>query len=158
MFESVASSLLVRAIVRACTWLWSTLTSLSARNRQIAQTQDKANDSSAELRAALRLLLTSHDRTRAQNSGLWDLAIEISDLHAVGVVKADLRWLLSNKYVDHAIGWTRPGVDGRGFMLVGKSHLTEESCFVLTDEGVTFARDILGLNVHGAVTQPTSNT
>lgn len=106
---------------------------MEARSGEIAE----------ELHAALQLLLTAHDRTRAQNCNHWDLAVEIADLRSLGVMRADLRWLLSNNYLDHAIGWSRPGVEGRGFMLVGDAHLTDESCFVLTEKGVAFACDIL---------------
>lgn len=110
---------------------------MEARSEQISE----------QLRAAFQLLLRAHDHTRAQKCKHWDLAVEIADLRSLGVMRADLRWLLSLNYVDHAHGWSRPGVEGRGFQIVGDAHLTDESCFVLSEKGVAYACEILRPNV-----------
>ena len=93
----------------------------------------------AEMSSALSLLWQAHKYARELGRNLWDFAVEIRSLRAIGLTNSDFRWLLCHGYVEHADEITFNGQDGRTFRPVGNLTLTKRSCFVLTEVGVSVA-------------------
>lgn len=92
------------------------------------------------VQAALALLVEAYHYARALRRDRWDFAVEVQGLYALGVSSSDLRWLVCQEYAEHAAEVTFPGEDGRAFHGSGNLTFTSQSCFVLTDLGVAFAR------------------
>ncbi len=74
---------------------------------------------------------------------MWDFAVEIGALRALGLSDNDLRWLTCKSYALHAREVTLGGEVGRAFRPEGDLSFGERTCFVLTEEGVACARLIL---------------
>jgi len=72
---------------------------------------------------------------------LWEFAVEIGCLRAVGLTNNDLRWLVCRGYAIHATEEIRGGRGPRLFRRTGRLALSDQSCFVLTDAGVALARE-----------------
>jgi len=70
---------------------------------------------------------------------VWDFAVEIRSLHASGLTRSDLRWLVCKGYVSHRVELRRPDEDEREFREAGELKFHKRSCFVLTPAGATFA-------------------
>jgi hypothetical protein len=85
-------------------------------------------------------------RTYALDLGrnLWDFAVEIVALHALGLNNNDLRWLICHGCIEHAIEISKPRENGRKFQRGSDLTLTERACFVLTDLGADWASQVLG--------------
>jgi hypothetical protein len=90
---------------------------------------------------ALALLLQSHDYARDLDCDRWDLAVEANCLREAGLTNSDLRWLLAKGFLAQAVEIVPPP-DGRrrAFLPLGSLVLDARSCFLLTSEGLTFAR------------------
>jgi hypothetical protein len=73
----------------------------------------------------------------------WDFALEIKSLRSERVTDSDLRWLSCKGYVEHADETTLPTQDRRSFRPSGNFTLSENSCFVLTEDGLRIAQQIL---------------
>jgi hypothetical protein len=73
----------------------------------------------------------------------WDFALEIHSLRNERVTDSDLRWLACKGYVEHADETTLPSQDRRSFRPSGNFSLSENSCFVLTEDGLRIAQQIL---------------
>jgi hypothetical protein len=73
-------------------------------------------------------------------SDRWDFAVAIGRLKERGANESDLRWLVRKGYVAHAREVTVDGDDGREFRSTGNLTFSEQTCFVLTDDGVAHAR------------------
>ncbi|OAI54591.1 hypothetical protein AYO44_03355 [Planctomycetaceae bacterium SCGC AG-212-F19] len=71
---------------------------------------------------------------------VWEFAVELRVLTALGLTSNDLRWLLHQGYVQHAREITKPGSARREFEHIANFMLPEGACFVLTDQGF----DLLG--------------
>ena len=71
---------------------------------------------------------------------VWDFAVEIKRLSALGLTPNDLRWLICKGYVEHAREVTRAGEQGRAFHPAGNLTFGRRSCFVLTAAGNALAR------------------
>jgi hypothetical protein len=74
----------------------------------------------------------------AADSGrdVWDFAMEIRALRAVGLTDNDFRWLICKEYVRHARETTPPGGSRRSFEPADELRFSERSCFVLTEAGL----------------------
>ena len=101
-----------------------------------------ANPAAPHLRTALHLLLQAWDHARQSRRDVWNFAVEIADLRATGLARSDLRWLISMRYVQHAIEESPLGAERRVFGRVGTLVFRDRSCFVLTEEGARFARTL----------------
>jgi hypothetical protein len=66
--------------------------------------------------------------------------VELRVLTALGLTSNDLRWLLHQRYIQHAREITKPGSGQREFELIGNFMLPDDSCFVLTDEAFEMFR------------------
>ncbi len=96
------------------------------------------------LQVALRLLQQAHTYKTELDRDDWDFAVELATLRAVGLTSNDIRWLLYQDYVTQAAEFTSPLDDRRRFRPLGKLALTEESCFILTPQGLLFAESAAG--------------
>ncbi len=97
-------------------------------------------------REALTLLLEGRQFARQLQRDPWDLAVEISELQRSGLSRNTLRWLVCERYVRHATEIDSPGDSARTFYMdtsVGGLRFTEDSCFILTDEGISFVSRLL---------------
>jgi hypothetical protein len=88
----------------------------------------------------LALLLQALDYALELQHSPWDFAVEIELLRQAGLTHNDLRWLLCQGQVEHAL--ERPAAQGepRSFLKAGDLELSERSCFVLTAAGAAAAR------------------
>jgi hypothetical protein len=92
------------------------------------------------MQSVLTCLLKAHDYALNLRSDVWDLAVEIDTLHALGLTDTDLRWLACKGYVEHAKEITRIGEDRRSFRSTGKLFFTGRTCVVLTPLGLALAQ------------------
>jgi len=92
---------------------------------------------------ALQLLLDAYEYSQDLNCPVWDFALEIAVLREGGLNNSDLRWLVYRRYLLHAPEAALLGAAGPPPRAAGRLALSEESCFVLTPEGVSFARSRL---------------
>lgn len=91
----------------------------------------------------LTTLLEAHLRATQSSRDIWDFAEEIQIFHATGYRNSDLRWLVCHGYVDHAEEITQPGDSRRAFRTGAPLAFSAHTCFVLTETGLTFARQCL---------------
>lgn len=100
-------------------------------------------ESIAELTfVGLGVLLRAYCYAVDTGSDIWDFAVEIAHLHSLGLTDSDLRWLARKGYVEHAREVTVQGHDGREFQTTGDLTFKKRTCFVLTADGVSKARDV----------------
>jgi hypothetical protein len=93
------------------------------------------------MHAALQLLLQASEYALEMQCVNWEFAVDIVSLREVGLTMNDVRWLMLNEYVQHAVEVTDREQDRRVFQANGK-RLAVESCFVLTSRGIEFARAV----------------
>jgi hypothetical protein len=93
--------------------------------------------------AALRLLLEAYEYASELSQDVWDFAVEIDSLRQAGVTVSGFRWLVCKGLVEHAREITAPGDPHRTFHPEGRLKFARRSCFVMTAEGVGFARETL---------------
>ena len=94
----------------------------------------------------LALLLEGHQISCQLNRDPWDMAVELSELQRGGLSRNALRWLLCENYVQHATELDAQVEDGRTFLFDSSAEtlrFTDESCFILTTEGISFVSRIL---------------
>jgi len=87
-------------------------------------------------------LLKAYDYARITRRNLWNFAVEIEQLRALGLNECDFRWLTCLGLVEHAREITRVEDDGREFRSTGNLTFVDRSCFILTENGSRFARRI----------------
>ena len=95
------------------------------------------------LRLGLAELLRALDYARAAKRDLWDFAVEIATLRALGLAESDFRWLVCLGYVEHAREVTKLEEDGRQFLPLGELSFSKRTCFILTDRGESAAADAI---------------
>ena len=95
------------------------------------------------IRAALAHLYEAHEYARETGRDAWDFAVEIHVLAALGASANVFRWLVCKGYADHAREITLDGDPGRSFRPEGGLSFGKRTCFVLTEEGVAYARSAL---------------
>lgn len=93
----------------------------------------------------LALLLEGHQMARQMERDPWDLAVELFELQRGGLSRNALRWLVCEQYVHHGTELDAPSDGGRTFMFDPSETLrfTEDSCFILTAEGVSFVSRLM---------------
>jgi len=89
----------------------------------------------AHARRALRLLCEAWDAAVAENQDIWQFAVEIGQLRALGLDHTELRCLLCRRLLEHAAESTEVGADRRTFRPLKTLVLPEQTCFVLTGKG-----------------------
>jgi hypothetical protein len=90
---------------------------------------------SAPQQEALRLLRQASDAASAQACNVWQFAVEIAQLYAVGLSNTDLRQLLDLGYLNHACEHTTVRSKERIFLPLDNLMLPDRTCFVLTSKG-----------------------
>jgi hypothetical protein len=88
------------------------------------------------IQAAIVQLAEAYDYARDMQCDLWDFAIEIKALRAIGLSLDDLRWMVTSGYVKHGKEITKRSDQVRKFDLTLNSNFTDKTCFVLTDAGL----------------------
>src|SRR5262245_16995428 len=90
---------------------------------------------------ALPALLNACDRARSSERDVWQYAVLLNELKCVGVRFDELRKLIANGFVAHAIEQASTRNGQRRFQNVKSSNFTQNSCFVLTLKGELVARE-----------------
>lgn len=91
---------------------------------------------------ALVLLLEALGYARELERSPWDFAVEIAALYQTGLTASALRWLVCKGYVEHACELTTQGRGARDFRRSEGLRFDRRTCFVLTEAGLAFARDV----------------
>ena len=107
-------------------------------------------------RAALALLLEAVGYARELNRPRWDFAVEIAALHETGLTASALRWLVCKGYAEHAFELTTQGHAARSFRRSQGLRFGRRTCFVLTDAGLAFAREVLAGSLPGHLQESAS--
>jgi hypothetical protein len=97
----------------------------------------------SKFKEALVLLLKSAAYARQTSGIFWEFAVEISQLHRLGLSENDLRFLVRMRLVDHASEVTSKGNCSREFQPTGDLYFTNRTCFVLTPQGFSRASMIV---------------
>jgi hypothetical protein len=88
------------------------------------------------LRAAIALLAEAHDYAYDMQCDLWDFAVEIDALWAIGLSLDDLSWLVSCGYVEHRQEVTKRRDVARRFRPARTLDFNKKTCFVVTNAGL----------------------
>jgi hypothetical protein len=88
-------------------------------------------------------LLEAEAYARKVERSKWDFAVEIDGLRAVGVTTSDLRWLVCQGYLEHAVETTPAGSEARSFGKEASLTFSQRSCFVLTEGGADSAQRLV---------------
>jgi hypothetical protein len=94
-------------------------------------------DFASKVQAALDHLVEAYRYAEDVHRDVWDFAVEIASLLALGLTRSDLRWLICKGYVEHAREVTQPGAPGRAFRPAAALTFSKRSCFVLTERGLS---------------------
>lgn len=92
---------------------------------------------------ALGMLLESYDYARDVGCPIWEFAVELEAFGTLGLTPGDWRWLCLKGLVDHGRERTLSDEPVRSFRQSGVLRLTRRTCFVLTEDGERFARQLL---------------
>lgn len=95
-----------------------------------------------DIRRALELLLEAYDYAEELKHDVWDFAVEIRYLCEAGAGVNGLRWLVCRNLVRHGVELPLLGETKRTIHPVSWLAFTDQTCFVLTSEGVTIARKL----------------
>src|SRR5437870_2774956 len=90
----------------------------------------------------MALLLKAFVYAESLGRSVWDFAVEIDALQEAGLMRPDLRWLLCQGYVEHAVETTAPGRSTRCFGAMGGLNFTRKDCFALTAEGARLVQAV----------------
>jgi len=99
-----------------------------------------SGDLAPKFQAGLAHLAEAYHYAQDAGRDVWDFAVEIDSLSALGLTPSDLRWLVCKGYLRHACEITPPGEERRSFRPCGLLTFTRETCFVLTEAGTSIAR------------------
>jgi hypothetical protein len=92
---------------------------------------------SPEVLNGLNQLARAVDYAWDLDSPLWDFAVEIDRLLALGMTTSDLRWLVKRGYASHAREMTTPQDTERRFDAAEQNlAFAKNTCFMLTDAGL----------------------
>jgi hypothetical protein len=81
------------------------------------------------------LLQEAYDDAKTLNDDVWQFAVTLKELAKAGLTGPDLRWLIAQGVVRHAVERVRARTGPRSFRRLPDLCLVTRSCFVLTDEG-----------------------
>lgn len=88
------------------------------------------------IQAAIVKLAEAYDYARDMQCDLWDFAVEIDALTALGLSVDDLRWLVASGYVRHGLEVTKRSDAARNFNPDRDLDFSKKTCFVITDAGL----------------------
>ena len=92
--------------------------------------------SSPQLERVMGQLTHAKECARDASREIWDFAVEIDALTAMGLTADDIRWLVTNGYVRHGQEVTKQSDAARNFHPVRDLTFTKQACFVVTDAGL----------------------
>lgn len=98
---------------------------------------------------ALVSLLEAYEYAQEFCRNPWDFAVEIEVLRQAGVTKSQLRWMICKGLVEHNCESSRQGAETRTFQQHCGLTLCKKSCFVLTEAGVGYARQVCAVAAAG---------
>ena len=87
------------------------------------------------LQAAIVQLAEAHDYAHDVRTGMWEYAIEIDALKALGLSASDLRALVADGYVRQR-EVTRRGDEVRRFLPSASRDFSKRACFIITKAGL----------------------
>jgi hypothetical protein len=103
---------------------------------------------------ALQLLYDACVYAQQLDRVYWDFAEEIDSLRQHGLTNGDLRWLVCNGFVEHGREITQRGQEGRKFHRDSGLYFSSETCFVLTEQGASYASRCLNAPVDDSDNDP----
>jgi hypothetical protein len=109
-------------------------------------TADSQEKLLSQIGVGLFLLLDSFAYARAQADDPWEFSIEWHELQRHGLTCNDGRWLIHKGFVQHAYEITSMKDKSRRFVPCASMNLSGKTCFILTEEGYQFARQIAKLH------------
>jgi hypothetical protein len=92
------------------------------------------------VRAAFRYLAEAWQFAEELARNPWDFAVEVQSLREMGLNNNDFRWMVCKNLAEHAREVTAVGDSCRVFRPDRPLSFVESTCFVLTAEGLAFAR------------------
>jgi len=92
-----------------------------------------------EFAAGAALLVKAAKYAEALHCSPWDFATEIGELPALGVSRANLRWLVCQGFLEHAEEIISQPLSDRTFQASGRLAFCIGTCFVLTPIGLSAA-------------------
>jgi hypothetical protein len=95
---------------------------------------------SLPLCAAISLLRQACQLAESAACDAWDFAIELDELRRLGVTIGEVRWLMARGLALQAGELTTSGDGRRRFDAASPLSVRSNSCFVITDAGLTMAR------------------
>lgn len=91
---------------------------------------------------AILLLLEAFQYAEQTSADYWEFAVELEYLAGLNLTHNDFRWLVKQALVEHRREVTLEGDDGRAFRVTGDLTFSERTCFILTDKGISIAREL----------------
>jgi hypothetical protein len=92
--------------------------------------------------AGIGHLLRAYDYALEADSDIWDFAVEIDVLRAIGMTASDLRWLVAKELVAHGDEVSVYGERRRTFQPAQGFTFLTSTAFVLTPAGAALARGL----------------
>lgn len=89
--------------------------------------------------SGMRELCKAAQFARTSDRDRWQYAVGIKGLLRCGLTESELRWLICEGLVKHAVEHKHPQNGMRTFEAVDALRLRKRSCFVLTEQGEQFA-------------------
>ena len=107
-----------------------------------AQSNRSYGDVPARIRPALVALYEAFEYADQTSGDVWEFAVEMDQLAAQGLTRNDFRWLVRKGWAEHQREVTLEEDNGRAFRPTGDLTFPDGTCFVLTDEGMSLAREL----------------
>ena len=101
---------------------------------------------------AAQALLKAHEQSGPGGRPNWQFAVRLQELRSLGVTESALRRLLLDGRVQHRIEQIKPHSRKRVFRTCSSGYFDENSCFLLTEEGVVWAQRITTLKLFSSPT------
>ncbi len=106
-------------------------------------------DIAPEMRAGLGQMARAVEYARELECDVWDFAVEIDRLFALGLTTSDLRWLIKRGFVRHARESTAKQDSVRRFDSPDMNlAFASNTCFVITNEGVEAIQGNVNVKSH----------
>ena len=102
----------------------------------------EATDVSLSIRTALTLLHEAFAYSQDLDLPVWEFAVEVKRLREVCVTNSDLRWLLCKGYAEQGVETTSSRQKSRSFRRTGNLAISDATCFILANDGVSFCHEI----------------
>jgi hypothetical protein len=103
------------------------------------------------LQRAFFVLLKASQCARKADRSAWEFAVELSELKEAGLALSDLRWMVLQGHVRHAVEITDPESGDRCFVACDNLAFAPRTCFILTDAGIQVARHFRHVAEPGAL-------